>query len=143
MELLAAVVINRPEDQVFALWSQAERYPEWFEMSIERRKITEGPMGVGSKYVAVDKLPPGRRVETTLEITAYEPNKLIAATLSAPTNATWEARFEQEDGGTRMTFTTVARLSGLQGLLAPLFKGWANRQIQSALDRFKAAAESA
>lgn len=143
MELLAAVVINRPEDQVFALWSQAERYPEWFEMSIERRKITEGPMGVGSKYVAVDKLPPGRRVETTLEITAYEPNKLIAATLSAPTNATWEARFEQEDGGTRMTFTTVARLSGLRGLLAPLFKGWANRQIQSALDRFKAAAESA
>lgn len=143
MELLAAVVINRPEDQVFALWSQAERYPEWFEMSIERRKITEGPMGVGSKYVAVDKLPPGRRVETTLEITAYEPNKLIAATLSAPTNATWEARFEQEDGGTRMTFTTVARLSGLQGVLAPLFKGWANRQIQSALDRFKAAAESA
>ena len=142
MELEATVVINKPPIEVFALWSEAERYPEWFGMSLERRKITEGPMATGSKYHAVDKMPPGRRVESTLEITAYEPNRRVAATLSPPINANWEATFHEVREGTNMTFKMVARLSGLQPLVAPLFKGWANRQLQNGLNRFKAAAES-
>ena len=46
-------------DQVFALWSQAERYPDWFDLSLERRTLTDGPMQVGSRYTAVDRMPPG------------------------------------------------------------------------------------
>ena len=142
MELEASVVINKPPREVFALWSEAERYPEWFDMSLERRKMTEGPMATGSRYHAVDKMPPGRRVESTLEITAYDPNRRIAATLSRPINASWEATFDEVSEGTGMTFKMVARLSGLQPLVAPLFKGWANRQLQNGLNRFKTAAES-
>ncbi len=142
MELQTVVVINRQVSDVFGMWSEAERYPEWFDMSIERRKITEGPMAVGSKYLAVDRIPLGRQLECTLEITAYDPDKFIAATLSAPANANWEATFEEVSEGTRMTFKTVAHLSGLQGLVAPLFKGWANRQVQDGLKNFKTAVES-
>lgn len=142
MELEAAIVIDRPLGEVFARWSEVERYPEWFAMTIERRKVTEGPIRVGTIYHAVDKLPPGRRIEATLEITAYQPDELIAARLSEPMNATWEARFEETNGGTRMSFHTVANLSGLQGLLAPLLAGWARRQLQTGLDRFKAGLES-
>ena len=79
MEIEATVVINRPIVEVFARWSEVERYPEWFDMSIERRKMTEGPLRVGTVYHAIDKLPPGRRVEATLEITAYQPNELMVA----------------------------------------------------------------
>ncbi len=142
MELEATIVIDRPVGEVFALWSEVERYPEWFGMSIEREKLTEGPIGVGTKYRAVDNLPPGRRTEITLEITAYKPNELVAARLSEPINATWEARFQETGQGTRMTFHTVANPSGLQGLLAPLFVGWARRQLQVGLDRFKASLET-
>ncbi len=138
MEIEAAVVVNKPIADVFARWSEVEQYPEWFDMSIERRKVTEGPIRVGTIYHAVDKLPPGRRVETTLEITAYQPNELMAATLSKPLNASWEARFEDTNGSTRLIFRTVANLSGLQGLVAPLLSGWARRQLQTGLDRFKA-----
>ena len=138
MEIEAAVVVNKPVAEVFARWSEVERYPEWFDMSLERRKVTEGPVRVGTVYRAVDKLPPGRRVEATLEITAYQPDELMGARLSKPLNATWEARFEEANGGTRMTFRTVANPSGLQGLVAPLFTGWARRQVQSGLDNFKA-----
>ena len=70
MELETTIFINKPRREVFALWSEAERYPEWFDMALERRKITEGPMATGSKYRAIDRIPPGRRVESTLEITA-------------------------------------------------------------------------
>ncbi len=138
MEIEAAVTVNRPVDEVFARWSEVERYPEWFDMCIERRKVTEGPIRLGTIYHALDKLPPGRRVQTTLEITAYQPNELMAARLSKPLDAIWEVRFEDTNGSTRMTFRTVANLSGLQGLIAPLLSGWARRQLQSGLDRFKA-----
>ncbi len=138
MEIEAAVVVSKPVADVFARWSEVERYPEWFAMSIERRKVTEGPIRMGTIYHAVDKLPPGRRVEATLEITAYQPNELMTARFSEPINATWEARFEETDGSTRMTFHTAVNMSGWQGLFAPLLSGWARRQIQTGLDHFKA-----
>ena len=138
MEIEAAVEVNRPIAEVFARWSEVERYPEWFDMSIERRKVTEGPVRVGTIYHAVDKLPPGRRVQTTLEITAYQPNELMAARLSKPLDATWEARFEDTNGSTRVIFHTVVNMSGWQGLFAPLLSGWARRQLQTGLDRFNA-----
>ena len=138
MQLEATTLVHKPIADVFARWSEVERFPEWFESTIERRKTTDGPIGVGTIYDAVEKLPPGRRIETTLEITSYEPNELVAARLSDPINATWEARFEETDDGTRMTFHMVAKLSGWQGLLAPLLSGWARRQLQTGLDRFNA-----
>lgn len=142
MEIEAATMIDRPIDEVFARWSEVERYPEWFDMSVERRRVTEEPIGVGTRYHAVDKLPPGRRVESTLEVTAYQPNTLMAATLAKPINATWEARFDEADGGTRVALHCVTDVSGFQGLFAPLFKGWGRRQLQTGLDEFKASWES-
>ncbi|MEE9248013.1 MAG: hypothetical protein V3U79_04870 [Dehalococcoidia bacterium] len=41
-------------------------------------------------------------------------SELVAARLSDPISATWEARIEETDDGTRMTFHMVAKLSGLQ-----------------------------
>ena len=141
MELEATTLIHKPIADVFAGWSEVERYPEWFESTIERRKVTDGPIRVGTIYHAVDKLPPGRRIETTLEITSYEPNELVAARLSEPISATWEARFEETGEGTAMTFHMVAKPSGIRWLLAPLFAGWARRQLQTGLDRFKGSLE--
>ena len=65
----------------------------------------------------------------------------MAARLSKPLDATWEARFEDTNGSTRMTFHTVVNMSGWQGLFAPLLAGWARRQLQTGLDRFKASFE--
>ncbi len=138
MEIEAAVVVSRPIADVFVRWSEVERYPEWFDMSIERRKVTEGPTSDGTVYHAVEKIPPGRRIQTTLEIIDYQPSELVAARLAEPINATWEARFEQTDGSTRMTFHTAVNMSGWQGLFAPLLAGWGRRQLQTGLDRFKA-----
>jgi len=137
MEVTNSVRIQRPIDEVFAAWSELERIPEWFVGSLERRKLSDGPVGVGTRYHAVDKLPPGRRIEGTLEITTYEPNRLVAASLSEPYNATWDVTFDEMGGDTSMTMHTVANLAGIQGLLAPLLTGWASRVQQKGLDRFK------
>lgn len=127
---------------VFAAWSELERIPDWYVDSMERTKTSEGPVGVGTTYHAVDKIPPGRRIEGTLEITRYEPDALMAASLSDPYNATWEVTFDEVAGSTLMTMHIVANLSGIQGLLAPLLSGWAGRVQQRGLDSFKADLES-
>lgn len=142
MELESVTVINRPIEEVFAGWSEIERFADWWDPVIERRKLTEGPIGVGTKYLALDKLLPGRRIESTLEITAYDPNDRIAGRLSGDISATWEARFVETDGGTRMTLHTIANPPGLLGLLVKLLSGWLKRIDQKALDRFKASLES-
>lgn len=142
MELTNAVVVDRPVPEVFEAWSELERIPEWYVDSIERRKTSEGPIGVGTTYHAVDKVPPGRRIEGTLEVTRYEPNALMAATLSDPYNAEWDVTFEDVEGSTLMTMRVVANFSGIQGLLAPLMTGWGGRVQQRGLDAFKADVES-
>ena len=142
MELTNSVVVNRPVSVVFAAWSELERIPDWYAGSLERRKLTDGPIGVGTRYHAVDKIPPGRRIEGTLEITKYEPDSMMAASLSDPYNAEWELTLEDLDGSTRMTMHIDASLSGIQGLLAPLLSGWAHRTNQRGLDAFKTDVES-
>jgi uncharacterized protein YndB with AHSA1/START domain len=141
MEVTTSVDIDRPAEEVFRAWSELERIPEWFVDSLERRKLTAGSVGVGTKYHAVDKVPPGRQLEGTLEITRYEPPRLIAASLSDPFNAIWEATFDATDGGTRMRMHTDAHLAGIQRLLAPFLTGWARRVQQRGLDAFKSSVE--
>ena len=59
MEITDSVVVDRPVPVVFAAWSELERIPQWYVDSIERRKTSEGPIGVGTTYHAVDKIPLG------------------------------------------------------------------------------------
>lgn len=134
------VIVKKPIEVVFARWSEFERFPEWFDSTIERKKLSEGPQGVGTKYRGVEKMP-GKRVEFILEITAFKPNQRIAAQLSAPMNAEWDATFETVQSGTRLTLRSVAHLSGIMALMAPLMIGWAKRTQQKGLNRFKASVE--
>ena len=142
MEITNTVVIDRPVPVVFAAWSELDRIPDWYVDSIERRKTSEGPVGVGTTYHVVDKIPPGRRIEGTLEVTRYEPNTLLAASLSDPYNATWYVTFEDMERSTVMTMHIMANLSGIQRLLVPLVSTWARRVQQRGLDSFKADVES-
>lgn len=55
-----------------------ERSPEWAAPVIERHKLTEGPMGIGTTYLARNQFP-GRVIEFTVEITEFQPPDLVTA----------------------------------------------------------------
>ncbi len=137
----ASVDIDRPVEDVFSHWSEVERHPEWADTVLERRKITDGPWGVGSQIHAADQWP-GRKVEHIIEITAYEPNRLMAGSWSEPMPGTMRARFEPTEAGTRLDFTIEASPTGVTGLIAPLFKGMATRRMEKFLTAFKHSVES-
>lgn len=141
MELSEHIRIERPRDEVFAAWASLDRAPEYAAAVVERRKLTPGPIGKGTRFQAADRWP-GRTVAFSVEITAFEPPERIAATWSDPMSGGWDAIFEEVDGGTEMHFHATFSPSGLLGLLMPLLRPWVHRQTRVLLRDFKVWLES-
>ena len=110
------VLIARPIEDVFGFLSDLENIPKWNYAIIETRKVSEGPVGVGSIYRQVRSVP--SHSEERLEITTYDPPRqleihgqlgLFRSRLVYALDATGE--------GTRVTNTVELELRGPGRLL--------------------------
>ena len=136
MELSGTVRIARPLGQVFEAWVDLERAAEYADFVVERRRLTDGPIGRGTRFAAVDRIP-GRDIRYTIEIVAFEPRDRVAATWSDPLSGGWDAVFEAVPEGTELRFDACLDPGGLPGLLLPLLKPWAVRRTARTLARFR------
>ena len=60
----------------------------------------------------------GRRIAADYRVVTFEPNRLLAfETIAGPVRPRGRFEFEPQDGGTRLTFSLEAELSGLRNLL--------------------------
>jgi len=74
--------------------------------------------GVGTRYAQGVRGPMGRRIAADYEVTAFEANRRIdIQTTAGPVRPNGRYDFEATGGGTRLTFTLEAQLSGLRKLL--------------------------
>ena len=88
------------------------------------------------------KGPGGRRIDADYEITAWEPGSRMAfRAIAGPVRPTGEYRFEQEGGGTRLSFSLDAQLSGVKKLLMGGAVQSTMNSEMAALDRLKAVLE--
>lgn len=126
-------VVDQPLGRVFAVLSDIERRPEWSSAPVERTKITEGPIGVGTRYQAVDKVS-GRRLEFIQEITGYEPNRLLIESWDGPLAGEGTTRFEAEGDSTRLEMRFEIKPTGPLKYLAPLMTGSMIRGFKKDLD---------
>lgn len=136
MRLSDSVTIAAPIELVFDGWADLERSPEHQKATIERSRLTDGPLGAGTRFRAVDQWP-GRKVTFDMELTDYQRPTLIAARWEEPMNGAWQARFAGEGSGTRMEFETTIEPTGVMGLLEPLIRPWAKRQLAEGLASFR------
>ena len=136
MILSESVTIDAPIEQVFDGWAALERSPEHQKATIERSRLTDGPLGAGTRFRAVDQWP-GRKVSFEMELTDYRRPTLIAARWEEPMNGSWQALFAEEGGTTRMEFETTIVPTGVMGLLEPLLRPWARRQSAEGLASFR------
>jgi uncharacterized protein YndB with AHSA1/START domain len=141
MRVSGQTLVARAPNELFALWADLERSTEYSAATIERRKVTPGPIGVGTRYHAIDRWP-GRTVAFTVEIIACEPPRRMAASWSEPMAGGWEARFAPANGGTELSFTSTMEPSGLMGLLSPLMRPWAAGQLRRFMADFRRWAEA-
>lgn len=135
-----SIVINRPVDEVWAFVTDGSTAPRWRPGVLDISKASGS--GVGETWKQGVKGPGGRRIDADYEVTAWEPGKLMAfKAIAGPVRPTGEYRFAAENGGTRLSFSLQAELSGLKKLLM----GGAVQSTMDAemgsLDRLKAVLE--
>ena len=110
------VTIARPVADVFTFVADGLNGPKWRPGVLDIALVSGS--GSGSVYRQGVKGPGGRRIAADYEITVYEPNRRLAfRTIAGPVRPSGEFGFDEVDGGTRLTFTLGAELSGLKKLL--------------------------
>src|SRR5690242_5692000 len=82
MRFTNTIAIRRPRDEVFAYLADLENLPRWNYAIARTRKLTPGPVGVGSRYHQIRTVPARR--EEDLEVVELEPGRrlTVQATLN-------------------------------------------------------------
>jgi carbon monoxide dehydrogenase subunit G len=136
-----SVAIGRPIADVFGFIADGEQCPRWRSGVLDIKKVSGE--GVSTRYAQGVRGPMGRRIAADYEITVYEPDRRIEfQTTAGPVRPHGRYDFEALDGGTRLTFTLDAQVTGLRKLL---MGGMVQRSMDAevgALDNVKRILES-
>ena len=129
--------INRPRQEVFdfvsdpandALYRSGARNAEW---------SSEGPVGVGSTMRTVDRFM-GRDVETTSEITVWDPPRKYAfQTVGGSFPAQFTLTFASTDEGTELTSRGEIAFRGILKVVEWLFGKQFENQARRDFDTLK------
>lgn len=132
-----SVIILRPIDEVFAYVTELTHSAEWQAGLREVRKLTDGPLGVGTRYAFVRSFM-GRKVEAANEFVAYEPNRRVQFRVaSGPMPGQGTYLFEVTPDGTKVTSVVELEPGGLSRIAAPLIGASLRREIVEGLPVLK------
>ncbi len=109
--------IDHPVERVFAYLEDPPSWREFAPAAEDRRQIDAGPVAIGTRWEATDRIGPFR-VHFVDRLAAREPNRRVVWDSSAPWNARVEYVCEPDRGGTRVHATYAGDPSGW--LLGPL-----------------------
>lgn len=126
----ASVVIDRPIDEVFEFVSNPENDSQWQSGVLESGQTSEGPMGVGATSREVRQFL-GRRIESTVEITEYEPKRKIGfKSTSGPIPFKVAYMFEPVEGGTKLSTVGEAEPGGFFKMAEPIAMRMFEREMK-------------
>jgi len=96
------VTISRPAGEAFAYLADAENLPRWNYAIEQTRKISPGPVGVGTVYRQTRTLP--RRSQEEFQVVVFQPpGQLAFDGTFGPFKARTSYLLEAVTGGTRLT----------------------------------------
>lgn len=131
------LIINRPIEEVFAFISNPENLPRWRAATLEVKRISSEPLGVGSlargRFTFL-----GRPFEGNLEIIAREPHRSYATRMTEGPFPL-EARYTLKpvDCATQLTLLVQGEPGGFFKLAEPLVVSMAKRSYESDLHNLK------
>jgi uncharacterized protein YndB with AHSA1/START domain len=108
------IVINRQIDDVFAYFSDVSNDPQW--RGHVKEISAQGSIGPGAHvHQKVAAGPFGAAVKADMDVVAYEPPRTIAFQVTTgPLRPRVEFTFAPIDGGTEVSFSIDAPLTGLK-----------------------------
>ena len=142
MEVKVEVVIHRPVGEVAKFAMNSDNEPSWIGGISESVKLTNEPLGKGSKVRRVASFL-GKRIEYVNEVTEYEPDQLLVMhSVSGPFPMTVRYQFEEVESGTLAKINLQGDASGYFKVLAPVVTFAAKRRVTGDLNNLKAILES-
>jgi carbon monoxide dehydrogenase subunit G len=136
MKIESTTLINRPIEEVFVVVTNLENNIQWDSGFLEVKRISQGPIGVGTTWKAVRK-GLGQRIDTEVEITEYEPNRKCTQKGKSPFPVQVQWLFNSAEGGTRVNGRIEADPGGFFKLAEPLVASMGKRQIEADLSTLK------
>lgn len=104
ISLTQTIRVARPIEECFDYAADFRTTPEWDATAYKSKKLSEGPVGPGSRFAVRCRLPLGS-IELLYTITEFEPGKLV--TLQADSwlfSAVDTISFEDDQGQTRIDY---------------------------------------
>jgi carbon monoxide dehydrogenase subunit G len=130
-------LIERAPDEVFDYLVDLRNELEWNPGVESMEKVSDGPLGVGTTYLA--KWKQSRLLE--VECTRFDRPREWVYVNGGPVAVTFTARLTPEGEGTRLTATFDARPKGWFRLVFPIFLLMMKRQEQANMTYVKQALE--
>ncbi len=125
----SSITINRPVAQVFAYVTGVENHKVWQAGILDAKLTPPGPVALGSIYHYTTEVM-GRRIETQLCVSSFEPNKKWGITTTGvPKPVETLYVFEPAGDATKMTITME-----LSGGYPAAAEGMIKQQMQKSLD---------
>ena len=134
--------IDRPPEAVWSSFVDTANATAWMPDIVTLEKVTEGPVGLGTKYRETRRI--GRKTPTTtLEVTAFEEGRRYAGTVDEMgVRGTYTYTFHREGDGTRVDLKAEVTSGALMKLMLPIIVGTMKKQDGEQLARLKRAIES-
>ena len=131
------VEIDRPPSDVFRYLVESDKVPQWQETLVELRPQSAGPVDVGTTMTEVRRFM-GRRIESRLEVTAYEPERRFdLKTTAGPIPFAVRHTLHPVEGGTRLEIVGEAEGAGFFRMAEGLVTRQARRQFVTDFARLK------
>lgn len=132
-----SITINRPIEQVFAFVADYRNNVKWQTGVIAAEFTSPAPVGVSTTF-KYDAEIMGRKMETTGELTTYDPPRKIAwKSTSGPFPMFGSTTFESVDGWTLVTDTIEAEPGGFFKLAEPLLMKQMQGQTEKDMKKLK------
>jgi hypothetical protein len=129
LNIQTRIDIARPAAEVFEFVADQTNAPRWQQGLHEVRRITPGPLGVGSEHVFVRRFA-GMKIESRNRFTGYDPGRFVSFEIPSG-KITGEASYLVEPTGTdnsRLISEVHFRVAGPAGLASPLLARLFERQ---------------
>jgi hypothetical protein len=128
MLVQGGIVINRPIDEVFDFVADERNEPKYNPQMTRAEMVTEGPIGVGTKFHSV-MTGVGRGADMTIEFTEFDrPRRLGSATHIPNMDINGTLLFAPQGQGTKMQWLWNIEPRGLYKLLGPIVRWIGERQ---------------
>ena len=106
INIISRTLIERPVQPVFDFVSTPENDFQWQYGTLASARISEGTSQRGTSFRSIGHLL-GRRVQSTFQVTEYEPNKKYGfKSLSGPWQSHTSYTFGMDNGSTQIDIST-------------------------------------